>query len=338
MSLNSSVRRAFLQPLLGNSEQRAPKRVRRQLGKLRFQSGRGRRLKLEQLEERVVLNGSNPFAPMLTVVGNQMVDEGTELVLIDVGTFTDAVPTSSSSVGLNPAAFASLGAAFNPATNVTINTSGVPQMSGGASFTGTTVAAVSPTGIAYEIAVFTFDTFSLASGRTITASGSRPLALLSKNDLVVGGTINVSALDATPGAGGGAGATTNATNGQPAPGAPSTGAGTGKFISGSLLGGGGGAFGGNGGFGSSNTGDSSRSAGGVSYGDLSVALVGGSGGGSGSVGGSGGGGGGAIEPEPLEMLNSLIPAQSRQLAGRAGYFFLLLSVVAVRAAASWCTA
>ena len=130
--------------------------------------------------------------PVLTTVGGQMANEGSLLNLPNIGTFTDVVESSGSTdtAGLNIAGFSSIGA-FDPASNVVFNTDTL-MISGG--FTGMGTVATSNVGFgAFQIAVFAFSSFELDAGRTITAVGSRPLALLSHSNLSVAGTIDVSA-------------------------------------------------------------------------------------------------------------------------------------------------
>jgi MYXO-CTERM domain-containing protein len=124
------------------------------------------------------------------------------------------------------------------------------------------------------VAVFSFDSFRASS---LSALGSRPLAVLSRTDLQFDGGVSV-------GAGGFAGATA-AGNG--------SGPGAGRAGSGGDSGAGGGAARGDGG----NGGDGG--VGGVAYVDVSAALQGGSGGArstdSGGNSGAGGAGGGSLE-------------------------------------------
>ena len=91
---------------------------------------------------------------------------------------------------------------------------------------------------ARDIAVFTFDSIDVSAGITIDVVGERSLALLSKTDAIIAGTIDVSAVNSDGIGGGGDGAVVFNTAGDAAAGAPSTGAGA--------AGGGGGAFGGDG--------------------------------------------------------------------------------------------
>ena len=148
--------------------------------------------------------------------------------------------------------------------------------------------------VADGAAVFTFDTITIAPGTTVTARGSRPFVLLSQGNFTVGGTVDVSGTNATgggfggPGGGpGGSGETAGAGPGGGGPADDRAGAGGGGF----------GGVGGRGGVG--DTGDV-PGAGGPSYGNLTLALQGGSGGGGGggATGATnlapGGGGGGGV--------------------------------------------
>ena len=45
----------------------------------------------------------------------------------------------------------------------------------------------------HSVAVFDFDAITIASGETINATGSLPVALLSRGDVTINGTVNVSA-------------------------------------------------------------------------------------------------------------------------------------------------
>lgn len=181
---------------------------------------RGRHaLIVETLEHRITLSAD----PVLMVVGDQAVAEGTELSIVDIGIFTDVVEGGGSSIGLNPCDFTSLGS-FDPVSSVLIDSTTL-SMTGGFMATGvtTTVSGV-------EIAVFTFTDFELDAGISITGTGSRPLALLSQTDVWISGTIDVSATrtnrgDSEPGPGGGAGgelADGAPFDGFPALGAPAT--------------------------------------------------------------------------------------------------------------------
>jgi hypothetical protein len=199
---------------------------------------------------------------------------------------------------LNPDDYSSLGALATAAGAYTINTSGTPTLSGpGVNLSGVIVGGV---------AVFDFDSISIGAGSTIVATGALPLALLSRQGLSVGGSIDVSAPLFSPGVGG-AGATNVGVGGAGqvvqtdyypyGPYQPYT-------ISGGY---GGGGFGGQGGAGGDrrfyNFGSGSNFAahgglGGGSYGDLSAHLQGGSAGGGGVFGG-----GGAIELGAIGVIS-----------------------------------
>ena len=210
------------------------------------------------------------------------------------------------SVGLNPNDFMmdSLGV-FDPVADVVIDTDAL-TISGLPGTTGTTQLANVGFG-SYQIAVFTFDSFELDAGVTLTATGSRPLALLSLNNLTVSGTIDVSAefnllggRVAGPGGGdGGDGFSTGfqEKDGYPAAGAPALSVGQ---LEEAGSGGSGGGFGGAGGHGGRQ--GSASGVGGIAYADLDFAVQGGSGGSAAGLGAngntflvSGGGGGGGIE-------------------------------------------
>jgi PEP-CTERM motif len=220
------------------------------------------------------------------------------LLVLAVGLLLGAVGRAEAGA-LNPLDFASLGAWPNAPGPLTINTSGTPTLT---EANGTTL-----TGVVFNgIAVFDFDSIVLIQSippQSITASGSLPLALLSRTDAVIGGMINVSGQGfATPGPGGGSGQF----NGSPS-GGPGVG-GNGGLVTGvRASGAGGGGFGGLGGDGAS-LGSLSSGGGGRSYGDLARQLQGGSGGGGPSGAsqqagpGPGGGGGGAIEIGAVDHL------------------------------------
>ncbi len=88
---------------------------------------------------------------------------------------------------LDPNAFTSLGTLDVNAGTLTINTDTL-AMSGAAAFTG--VVNVQGGGLP-DIAVFTFDDLTIASGVTLTFQGSRPIAILSKGDATIEAVINV---------------------------------------------------------------------------------------------------------------------------------------------------
>lgn len=151
------------------------------------------------------------------------------------------------------------------------------------------------------VAVFSFDQVNIASGVTINAAGFRPLKIVASGDLTMAGTINGSGQSSNDfgtdtagahpgGPGGGSGGTADLGGTVWTSGAGPGGGG--KAVS-SSDGGGGGGFGGNGARGGINGGGGAGGAAGLAYGNLNLALQGGSGGsGSGFV--QGGGGGGAV--------------------------------------------
>lgn len=158
------------------------------------------------------------------------------------------------------------------------------------------------------VAVFRFDSIAVPAGTTVVAVGSRPLALLSAGAVTVDGTLSVNGegatgdADTTPnpgGAGGGAGGQGCGVAG----GGPGGGAGGTPSGDSGSGGGGFGGVGGNGGQGS-NLYPGTPGAGGVAYGDVAVAIEGGSGGAGGTdtygldcTTGGGGGGGVLVQSE-----------------------------------------
>jgi hypothetical protein len=275
------------------------------LGRHRLSNARRRAFvrRQEQLEARLPLTADLAFVSSLP---DQTINEGGTLDLNF--SFTDTLQTSSgSTVGLDPNDYASLGV-FDPAdplASIVFNTDTL-TVTGFASI-GATETKMIPVAIggsgSYQIAVFTFDSFDLDAGQTITAVGSRPFAILSLSDIEIGGVVNVSANGRIAGPGGGNGGAisgTTATGGSSAPGSTTTflgGAGGFKQVNFSpLRSGGGGGFGGAGGGNASDSGVR----GGAVNGDLLVGIQGGGGGGGGrnlnnTIGYEGGGGGGGIE-------------------------------------------
>ena len=192
---------------------------------------------------------------------------------------------------LDPNAFTSLGPFPSLAGSYTINTSGTPTI--------TLPSGGTITGVVYQdtpghsLAVFDFSSINIASGETITATGSLPLVLLSQSDATIGGIINGNApggFSAIGGPGGG--------------GAANPGPGAGNII---FAGGSGGGFGGAGGasgvynIGNPAFGPSTIPSlpGGHPYGNPSASLQGG------SAGGGGTGAGGAIEIGAIGALRVL---------------------------------
>jgi hypothetical protein len=147
------------------------------------------------------------------------------------------------------------------------------------------------------VAVFSFDSIDIPAGAEVFAEGNRPLELRSAGSFTLGGFVEASGFDAKQqvvgpnpgGPGGGAGGKDGTEAG--------SGPGGGGAASHERNGGGGGGFGGAGAAGGVDTPPGPGGAGGAAYGDLGLALKGGSGGGGGSVSGGvgGGGGGGAVK-------------------------------------------
>ena len=201
-------------------------------------------------------------------------------------------PTPGLAGPLNPFDFQSQGtlALTAPVTYI-VNTIGSDPtlLAGGAVYHGV---------ISNGIAVFDFDSVSIAAGATLLATGgdgSLPIALLSRSTANISGTINVSALSSKSGAGvsntGGGG------SGSFSPGTP-------PFSGPSSSGGGGGGFGGAGGKGEDFN-ILPGGAGGKALANLASVLQGGSSGGSiaGAFGsGVSGGGGGAIELGAIQKI------------------------------------
>lgn len=270
--------------------------------------------------------------PSLTVVSDQTADEGTPISITDLGTFTDIVQAGNDGwpveIGLDANDFAAIGA-FDPLTDVVFDTDTL-FISGGFTGVGTTVTANTGYGD-YEIAVFTFDDFELDAGITITATGSRPIAILSQGNMSVAGIIDVSArsnglpdngapFEQLAGPGGGNGGLTGSVvdQGDAAAGAPveSGGLWAGAGISSASGGGSGGGFGGRGGRAESNAGGAltDLSTAGVAFANLAAGIQGGSGGATASAAFSdtfsgGGGGGGGIELGAVGVLSVQLGGQ-----------------------------
>ena len=208
---------------------------------------------------------------------------------------------------LDPNAYASI---VSGAVNVTAGTFAFDTSAGTLTITGSGVTGIDGTHNATiqnqgaglpEIAVYTFDDLAIANGVTLTFQGSRPIAILSKGDALVDPAINVFGFNGAAGGSssssgfGGAGRLGGGKGG----GADGIATGTGRGGANSFLlrSGSGAGFGGVGGAGGSGS-DAPVAPGGSAYGDLSIALEGGSGGGGDlrfNVNGGGGAGGGAIE-------------------------------------------
>lgn len=213
---------------------------------------------------------------------------------------------------LNPLDYASLGAFEVSSGSYTIDTdlltivddaspgivlfTGVIDDQGGAADSygpGAAVTTVGANGIPH-IAVFTFDSVSIQGSATVSVTGRRALALLSHGDLVLDRTLDVSGRRPDAGPGGFSGGVADAVSAQ-----DGSGPGGGGAISNPQVQAGPAGFGSDG---VPDTGLFDSGEAGLSYGDLSGVLQGGSGGGGVSVPGfpefgsaEGGGGGGAIE-------------------------------------------
>lgn len=192
---------------------------------------------------------------------------------------------------LNPLDFTSLGAFPTAPGGYTINTSGTPTLT----VPGGTLTGV----VSHGIAVFDFDAINVTSGQTFLGTGSLPLALLSRTNATIAGTIDGSGQGyiglpsgsfGSPGGPGGGDGPVLPFTAAPGGGGP----GVGAVVQRVATGGGGGGFGGPGGAGASSVSNVPAGLGGAPYGDLARQLQGGSGGGAASLG-VGGGGGGAIE-------------------------------------------
>ncbi|HZZ29473.1 MAG TPA: autotransporter-associated beta strand repeat-containing protein [Pirellulales bacterium] len=185
----------------------------------------------------------------------------------------------AASAQLNPNSYGSIGTLNVLSGTLAINTDTL-TMSNAASFTGAALAQAGGP----EIAVFDFSSITIGSGITVTITGSRPLALLSKGGALINTTLpNFSG-------GGYDGGFLSLPSSITTASQPGQGPGAGG-ASGDLTGGGG--YGGNGGGAIDTVG--------TPYGNLLQTLVGGSGGGVGITNNSstaqleGGSGGGAIE-------------------------------------------
>ena len=107
---------------------------------------------------------------------------------------------------LDPNAFALSGTGAFPTLpgTYTINTSGVPTISGPG---GTISGQIYSDTTGHQLAVFDFSSIAIGSSETFNASGTYPLVLLSRGDASIAGTVNVSASGYVGGPGGGGGAT-----------------------------------------------------------------------------------------------------------------------------------
>jgi hypothetical protein len=206
-------------------------------------------------------------------------------------------------VPLSPLAFPSLGTLNLAAGSYRIDTDGLAPRLFGAGNNLLYTGWFQPQADTWnpKVAVFAFDSVSIAAGATVRAAGGAPLALLSRSGLSFAGVLDAAGrqggpqgngFSGEPGAGGGRGGAGGPGNGESGAG---PGGGAGGF---SGLGNGswgeGGAHGGIG----SNWNPLRSSA--PAYGDPAVVLQGGSGGGAGGAnlfgsGPGGGGGGGGVE-------------------------------------------
>ena len=251
------------------------------------------------------------------------------LVVCSLAILLASIPPLVQGALLLPSSFSSIGTLNLGAGSYTIDTSGVPTLRDSSNtvlFTGTAFNQGVPGSAPFhgfnpEVAVFTFDSAQIAAGVTITATGSRPLALLSKSIFVMQSTTanrsiidgrgqtggnTIGNLTSPPNTGlGGAGGPGGGRGGDGAPDAFGRGEGPGGGLTGpngSSTRGNGGGFGGFGGNGFGGTITDS------SYGDLNQFLQAGSGGGGSGTdlfstkGSGGGGGGGAIEIGAATML------------------------------------
>jgi hypothetical protein len=165
-----------------------------------------------------------------------------------------------------------------------------------------------------EIAVFTFDAIDIQSTATITLTGSRALALLSRGDALVDTTLDASGGDAAGAVAGGgrlggfAGGSSTTAGAGPGGGSPSLGH---DFVNSQR--GGSGSFGG---LGVSGIATLVSGPAGPTYGDLSDLLQGGSGGGGYTDPGvAGGAGGGALE---IGAVRALVIGPAGLLAAHGG--------------------
>lgn len=220
---------------------------------------------------------------------------------------------------LNPLAYTSQGSFEVGIGNaVTIDTTaGEIRVNGILAFTATIDnqgGLASPATGVPELAVFSFDDISIGPGVAVTITGSRGLALLSRDDVVIRSALSVNGgnYGAPSVAGGFAGGTSAGAGVGPGAGQPTN--------IGNYAGAGGGAYGGDGGRGGGY--NDTDSLGGGSYpasNSIVGSLYGGSGGGSGRNGdtyGDGGGGGGVLEISALGEVKILAPVTSE--GGAAG--------------------
>ena len=219
-----------------------------------------------------------------------------------------AAAATASAAPLDPLAYASLGALSLGAGNYTLDTGGALPRLLDASATVLFVGVLQVQADAFNpwVAVFDFDSVTIAAGAVITASGNNPVALLSRSGLNFAGTLDAAGrnggnqnagLGGRGGPGGGAGGTGG--GGEAAPGGGPGGGAGGYPGLGNGSWGEGGAYGGLG----SNWNPARTSA--LPYGDPRLVLQGGSGGGASGAnlfGAGGGGGGGGVEFGALDFI------------------------------------
>lgn len=237
---------------------------------------------------------------------------------------------------LNPLDFAALGDLSLGAGTYTIDTAGAPTLRDSGNnvlFSGVSFAQSVPAGSPFfgynpSIAVFAFNSVSVAPGVSINVSGDSPLALLSHGSFLMDSTfalptvLNASGMDSLPDTPRGGKGGPGGGNGGDA-GVGGVGPGGGRIGEPGL-----GSRGGSAGFGGFG-GPGPPTPPGVPYGDLNVALQAGSGGG-GSLGdlfgggAGGGGGGGAVE---LGAVGSMVLNGAVLANGGTGLGHIRLSTV-----------
>ena len=205
---------------------------------------------------------------------------------------------------LDPNGFASLGS-LTGATSYVFDTSAVTLTEDG----GPAIHGALFNGVA----VFDFSSITLSTGSTLTASGSLPLAILSRGTAVFAGSVNARAQGADAGPGGYSGGT----NG--------IGTGPGGTQSSPLQSGDGAGFGGLGG---PNSTHRTSALGGETYSDPTHVFLGGSGGAGASPAVPGGGGGGALE---ISAARAISPSADRESSTTAAMALRGMSAVAAAA-------
>ncbi len=220
---------------------------------------------------------------------------------------------------LDPLGFASLGTLSLGAGSYFINTSGVAPTLLGAGNAVLYTGVLFDQGTAFDrrVAVFDFQAITVAADATLTATGDKPLALLSKTSFLFAGTFDAAGrrggdqgagVAGVGGPGAGAGGMGSAGGGQ-----AQAGAGPGGGLGG-YDGLGNGSWGGGGAYGGAGTAINPYLPPATAYGDLPHLLLAGSGGGGtgrnlfGS-GAGGGGGGGAVELGARTYLALAVGAQ-----------------------------